>query len=112
MRISRGFLVESLTVASWIIIMDFLVAITLLFIVGAYNIFFWVSTFMFFEFGMLLIVGSCFLSRQPLKDSKRFNENGDATFSWRLALIGKKLLCASIFLLVLSLIIYMFGYLF
>ncbi|TFG28110.1 hypothetical protein EU528_11735 [Candidatus Thorarchaeota archaeon] len=52
----------------------------------------------FLEFGILLIVGSCLMSRQPLDDKDRYNDDGSHTKMWRFALIGQRLLFAALFL--------------
>lgn len=112
MKVSKAFLIESLTIASWAVVLDFIIGILLMLVIGAYNIFHWVSSIMFLEFGMLLLVGSCFMSRQPLEDSKRFDENGEATTSWRIAIVGQKVFGTSLFVLLLSFLIFFFGYFF
>ncbi len=48
--------------------------------------------------GILLLVGACMFSRQPLEDSKRYDDEGNPTTSWRIALLGLSLMIASVFL--------------
>ncbi|MHA1948429.1 MAG: hypothetical protein ACXAAO_07010 [Candidatus Thorarchaeota archaeon] len=57
------------------------------------------ANFMIPEFGVMLIVGACLMSRQPLDDSKRHDADGLPTKSWKAAVLGKKILIASVFLL-------------
>lgn len=59
----------------------------------------------FLEFGILLILGSCLLSRQPLENRDRYNEDGSHTTSYRVSLIGKQMLIAAIFLFLYSILI-------
>ncbi len=102
---------ESLMIASWVVVIDFLVTISLLFIVGAFNLFFWTSSFLFLEFGIMLVIGGCFMAREPLHEEDRYNEHGEARLAWRVALVGQQLLGAAVFILAISGIIYLFGYL-
>jgi len=53
----------------------------------------------FLEFGLLLIIGSCLMSRQPLENKDRYNDDGSLTKTWRMALLGQRLLVAALFLL-------------
>ncbi|TFH00161.1 hypothetical protein E4H12_00140 [Candidatus Thorarchaeota archaeon] len=52
----------------------------------------------FLEFGFLLIIGSCLMSRQPLENKDRYNEDGTLTKAWRFALFGQRLMFAALFL--------------
>ena len=61
--------------------------------------FFTPANLMIPEFGGMLIIGACLMARQPLDDEKRFDEDGNPTSSWKYAIIGKKILLASVFLL-------------
>lgn len=54
----------------------------------------------FIEFGVLMIVGGCLMSRQPLHDSGRYTKDGEPTSAWRMARIGKQLLYAGVILFV------------
>ena len=59
----------------------------------------------FLEIGFFLIVGGCMMSRQPLKDEDRFDKDGLPKSAWRLALIGRQMLFAGVFLFALVVII-------
>jgi hypothetical protein len=52
----------------------------------------------FLEFGLLLVLGSCLMSRQPLDNKDRYNDDGSHTTSWRITLIGRQMLLAAVFL--------------
>ncbi len=54
----------------------------------------------FLEMGILLIMGGCMMSRQPLKDEDRYDEEGNPTSTWKLAMIGRQLIFASLFLFI------------
>ena len=55
--------------------------------------------------GVLLLVGGCMFSRLPLQDSKRYDDEGNPNTSWRMALLGFRLMVASVFL-------FLYGFLF
>jgi hypothetical protein len=74
--------------------------------------FFTAANLMVPEFGAMLILGACLMSRQPLDDEKRFDADGIPTRSWRYALIGKKILLAAVFLLAFSGLFYLLGLVF
>jgi len=54
----------------------------------------------FLEMGIFLILGGCMMSRQPLKDEDRYDNDGNPTSTWKLAMIGRQLLFASLFLFI------------
>jgi len=74
--------------------------------------FFTAANFMIPEFGLLLVIGACLMSRQPLDDEKRFDSQGNPVRSWRAALLGQKALLASIFLLAFSGLFFILGMVF
>jgi len=59
----------------------------------------------FLEIGFFLIVGGCMMSRQPLKDEARLDKEGLPTTAWKLALIGRQMLFAAVFLFAFTVII-------
>ncbi len=61
------------------------------------------------EFGLLLLVGACLMSRQPLDDDKRYDEEGNATKSWEYTLFGQKALLMSVFMVPYIGLFYVFG---
>jgi len=71
--------------------------------------FFTAANLMIPEFGVMLIVGACLMSRQPLEDEKRYDADGSPTKSWQFALHGRKILLASIFLLAFSGLFFILG---
>ena len=91
-----------MTLASVLAVLDILLALLLLMAFGNVSVFYTASNFLFTEFAGMLIIGGCLMARQPLEDSKRYDDNGNLVMSWRVALIGRKLLGASLFVLVLS----------
>ncbi len=71
--------------------------------------FFTASNLMVPEFGIMLILGACLLARQPLEDSKRFDSDGNPTRAWKYALLGRKILLASVFLFAFTALFYVLG---
>ncbi|MFW9768996.1 MAG: hypothetical protein ACFFF9_14320 [Candidatus Thorarchaeota archaeon] len=74
--------------------------------------FFTAANFMIPEFGLMLIAGSCLMSRQPLEDDKRYDAEGNPVKSWRYALLGRNILIASVFLLAFSGLFFILGVVF
>jgi len=74
--------------------------------------FFTAANLMIPEFGVMLIIGACLMARQPLEDEKRYDEEGNPTTSWRFAIIGKKILLASVFLLAFTGLFFILGLVF
>ncbi|MHA2303338.1 MAG: hypothetical protein ACXACD_20535 [Candidatus Thorarchaeota archaeon] len=62
--------------------------------------------------GILLFLGGCLFSRQPLVDEKRFNSNGTPTPVWKRALLGLDLMSTAIILFFYGLIINLIGAIF
>ena len=52
----------------------------------------------FVELGVFLIIGGCLVSRQPLEDLARYEENGEPTSAWKRTRIGRQLLVAAFML--------------
>ena len=48
--------------------------------------------------GLLLLLGGCLFSRQPLDNETRYDIDGTPVPSWRRALLGLRLMMTSIFL--------------
>ena len=76
------------------------------------SLFFTTSVYLILQFGVMLILGTCFMARQPLDDEKRFDKQGAPVSSWIWAMRGKKVLFASIFVLMFAFVIGGMGTLF
>jgi hypothetical protein len=74
--------------------------------------FFTAATPCILMFGVFLIIGACLMSRQPLEDDKRYDEEGKPTKTWYYALLGQKILLISLFMLVYVGLFWAFGVLF
>ena len=59
----------------------------------------------FLEMGLFLILGGCMMSRQPLKDEARHNEDGSPTSIWKVAILGKQIVIAGFLLFIFAVII-------
>lgn len=66
----------------------------------------------FIEIAVLLIVGGCLMSRQPLQDMGRLEEDGSYSSAWRIALYGRQMLLAAMILFLYLMILSLVGYLF
>jgi hypothetical protein len=91
-----------MALASVLAVLDILLALLLLVAFGNVSVFYTASNFLFTEFAGMLIIGGCLMAREPLEDSKRYDDTGNPVKSLRAALMGRKLLVASLFVLVLS----------
>ncbi len=54
----------------------------------------------FLELGILLIVGGCLMSRQPIDETARYTKDGTPTTAWKMTRIGRQLLFAALILFV------------
>ena len=71
-----------------------------------------VGVLSFLGTGILLFLGGCLFSRQPLEDSKRYDAEGNPSPSWRRALLGLSLIFASVFLFLYGLLFTFIGIVF
>lgn len=102
-------LLETWIIASLLAFINVIIALTIhIFTVTTFD-FFTAANLMIPEFGVMLIVGACLMSRQPLDDEKRHDADGNPTKSWRYALLGKKILLTSVLLLAFSGLLYFLG---
>ena len=97
-------ILESLTYSSFLAVIDIAIGFILFLLNNEVSVFYTTANFLILEFGVFLILGGCLLSRQPLEDEKRYNETGEPVTTWKLAMIGKKLLISSVFLILLAML--------
>ena len=95
-------LFEVMALSTVITVVDFIISIVIVLIVPSEPFFSTVSNLLIFEFGIMLVFGACMMSRQPLDDEKRYDDEGEPVSSWRWALIGRKTLASSAFVIVLA----------
>lgn len=57
-----------------------------------------VGVLSFLATGVFLLLGSCLYARQPLDSAKRYDSDGIPTQSWGIAVLGLRLMLASVFL--------------
>lgn len=92
-------LLKPLALSSLLAIINLAFVLPVFFLTGPFLVFGVASNLLFLEFGGSLVIGGCLMSRQPLEDEKRYNEQGEAVTSWRWALRGRLLLIMAFFLL-------------
>ncbi len=102
MSSKKHLILGAMALASVLAVLDILLALLLLVAFGNVSVFYTASNFLFTEFAGMLIIGGCLMAREPLEDSKRYDDTGNPVKSLRAALMGRKLLVASLFVLVLS----------
>ena len=112
MPISFQSILEPLIIASTIAMIDVIIAMIITIADPTVSLFLTASVYLILEFGVLLILGACFMARQPLEDDKRFDKQGAPVRSWIWAMRGKKVLFASLFVLIFAFCIGGLGMLF
>jgi hypothetical protein len=103
------FLFETWILASLLAFINLIIAMTIHISTGTNFDWFTASNFMIPEFGIMLILGSVLMSRQPLDDDKRFDVQGNPTKSWQYAIYGRKVFVVSFFLLAFTGMFYLLG---
>jgi hypothetical protein len=81
-------------------------------IVQAMVLFYIIGILTFLGSGILLLLGGCLFSRQPLDDEKRHDSDGNPTPVWKRSLLGLHLMTTAIILFFYGLIINLIGSLF
>ncbi len=99
-------------IASFFAFINIIVALVIHITTATNFDFYTAANLMIPEFGVMLIVGACLMSRQPIDDEKRHDADGNPTKSWQFALLGKKILLAAVFLLVFSGLFFLLGVVF
>ena len=92
----------SLAIATILVSVDITIAFVVVlfqFSVSAFSI---ISILLILEFGIMLIAGACLMSRQPLEEAERYDSEGNPVQSWKMALIGRRILISSIFVILFS----------
>jgi len=102
-------LLETWIIASFLAFINIIVAMFIHLTTATNFDFFTAANFMIPEFGIMLILGACLMSRQPLEDEKRYDADGNPVQSWRAALLGRRILLASVFLLAFSGLFFILG---
>ncbi len=108
----RPNILKTLTLSSLIAVIDITIELTLSVLTLTAFSFFNVATFLIPEFGVLFLVGSCLMARDPLEDENRYNEDGSPARAWKYTLIGREVLLVAGFLFVLMLLFTLLGYVF
>ncbi|MHA2136125.1 MAG: hypothetical protein ACXAEN_20030 [Candidatus Thorarchaeota archaeon] len=103
------FALQAMAVASVIAMVNLLAAFMLFLVSAVVNTFVVASNFMFVEFTIMMMVGACMFAREPLDDTKKYDEEGNPVSSWRMAQTGKKILASSLFVAVFSLLFTFLG---
>ena len=83
--ISRTILV-ALTIASVLAVINLFVAFVFFLVNPAILVLSSAASYMILEFGVMLILGSCMMARQPLDDKKRLDKDGNPVSAWKWAL--------------------------
>jgi hypothetical protein len=92
-------ILEPLSIASAVALIDVIIALSITITDPSVSILLTTSFYLILEFGMMLILGACLMSRQPLEVEKRYSKKGNPVRSWVWAMRGRKVLFASIFVL-------------
>ncbi|MCK5152195.1 MAG: hypothetical protein KAQ65_10150 [Candidatus Thorarchaeota archaeon] len=102
-------IIESLAIASILAVISLFVAF--IFYLGNQTILVLPSaaSYMILEFGVMLILGSCLMARQPLDDDKRLDKDGNPVTAWKWAIRGRMVLVSSVFVLFLGIVLAFLG---
>ncbi|MFW9788787.1 MAG: hypothetical protein ACFFE2_09135 [Candidatus Thorarchaeota archaeon] len=103
------FLLETWIIASMLALINLILALVIHILTSTNFDFFTAANLSIPEFGVLLIIGSCLMSRQPLDDAKKHDSEGKPTPSWQRAQLGQRILLGSIFLLAFAGFYYILG---
>lgn len=106
----RSNIIKAMTISSLIAVIDIIIELTLSALTLTAFSFFNVATSLIPEFGVLLLVGSCLMARDPLEDEKRYNEDGTPVRAWKYTLIGREVLLVAVVLFVLMILFTLLGY--
>lgn len=60
------------------------------------------AALLFIEFASMLVLGGCMMAREPLDDDKKYDKKGSPVSSWRIALMGRRILLGGLFAFVFS----------
>ncbi|NWF95577.1 MAG: hypothetical protein HXY34_05505 [Candidatus Thorarchaeota archaeon] len=101
---------EPMAVASAISVFDLLLALVVFLFDPTRNVYFIASDALFLEFGVMLVLGACFMSREPISEAARQKADGTPTTSWRLSQLGKKILYSTVFVFLFGLLFVIVGY--
>lgn len=103
-------LFKAMTISSLITVIDIIIALALSMLTLIAFSFFDVATILIPEFGVLLLVGSCLMARDPLEDERRYNADGTPVRAWKYTLIGREVFLVAAVLFVLMILFTLLGY--
>lgn len=92
---------EIMALSSIIVVLDFIIG-SLIVAISPQSLFVLVSNLLLVEFALLLILGACMMSRQPMQEE--VSEESEPSRSLLTYLLGKKLLGASILTFLFSIL--------
>jgi hypothetical protein len=92
----------SLAIATILVSVDIAIAFFMVLIQPNFSSFSVISILLILEFGIMLIAGACLMSRQPLEEKDRYDDEGNPIQSWKMALIGRRVLISSIFVILFA----------
>ncbi|MFW9887639.1 MAG: hypothetical protein ACFFER_05615 [Candidatus Thorarchaeota archaeon] len=93
-----GEIQQSFILATFLLLFDVVLAVAVSIIAQAPIVSYVAASIAFIEIGVLLVVGGCLMARQPLDTKDRYTSDGTPTYGWRIAVIGRRLLVAAVFL--------------
>jgi hypothetical protein len=103
------FTLQAMAIASAIAMVNLLAAFMMFLLSTIVNTFVAASNLLFIEFAIMLMIGACLMFREPLDDTKKYDEEGNPVSSWRMAQTGKKILASSLFVALFSLLFTFLG---
>ena len=96
-----GLVFEIMALSSIIVVLDFIIG-AIVVAIFPQSFFTLVSNLLLVEFALLLIIGACMMSRQPIQETE--SEDSTPSRSLLTYLLGKKLMGAAVFTFVFSIL--------
>ncbi len=97
---------ESMVIAAVLTTVDIAVSFLVLLFDATLSILSIVSTVLFTEFAIMLVIGGCMMAREPLDDDKKYDSEGNPVTAWKMTLIGRKILLGALFVFAFSFLFY------
>lgn len=104
MPLSIQSILKPFIVACMLVLVDLFIVMIIAVLDPTVSLLLTTSAYLFLEFGIMLLLGACLMSRQPLEVNKRFDEDGLPVRSWVWALRGRKVFVISLFILMFAVV--------
>ncbi len=97
-------MIYTAAIAALIVGTDFAAGLIGLLLLPGFELFGFVSGISILEFGVLILMGGCLGLREPLDESHRYDDEGRAVLSYKLAVTGRRLVLVGLFVFLYGMI--------